>query len=150
MWILRSSWGVEKFRSSKVKRLRGSCNKMKSLISFLLFVIASSASGQTSVYHPFPDSNAMWNVYAQGYSGNMCSIVDPIYTEYFFSYFISGDTVINTISYHKIYSSGYSHEHCVMDNTVDNWWSWDSLYEFSLRQDVISKKVFIYTWLESL
>ena len=123
---------------------------MKSSLFILLIAVSHYAAGQSSVYHPFPDSNAMWNVHAIGYNGGMCSIVDPMYTDYYFSYYISGDTVINNVSYHKIYSSGYSHEHCILDSTVDNWWTWNATYEFAFRQDLNQKKIYFYTNQEYL
>jgi hypothetical protein len=54
--------------------------------------------GQTNIYHPFPDSNAVWNEITMHSGGCYSS-----YCKY--SNFLQGDTIINTQSYHKIYSN---------------------------------------------
>jgi len=61
---------------------------------FFLLLIVFKSNAQTSIYHPFPESNATWNVLWDGgfFSGCLES----------FSYNISGDTVISTITYQKI------------------------------------------------
>jgi len=67
----------------------------KVLLILFVFVIASGAKqshGQTNVYHPFPDSNLVWTEI-----GATPSTHSPIL------YAIWGDTVINSLTYHKIY-----------------------------------------------
>jgi hypothetical protein len=123
---------------------------MKIWCTILFLLIALSVSGQTSIYHPFPDSNAMWNIHGQSWGSNMCSFNDPVIMDSYLSYFISGDTIINSLTYHKIYTSGYSHEHCLYGNIVENWWTYDSTYQFSMRQELNSKKVYIYNFQEDL
>jgi hypothetical protein len=45
-------------------------------------------------YVPFPDSNAYWSEYYSNYG----------YPNYKYTYFIKGDTILNSLTYHKIYS----------------------------------------------
>src|SRR5471030_1731795 len=67
---------------------------MKKIFLLIVYIyICVGAKGQTNVYHPFPDSGAVWNVSIQGTQCSQC---------YQRSYYISGDTTINSISYHKI------------------------------------------------
>jgi len=72
---------------------------MKKIILFLIicnfFIVIIKA--QTNVYHPFPDSNALWREYSGGYQCSCCSD---------YQYFITGDTIINSFTYHKIKKSG--------------------------------------------
>jgi hypothetical protein len=62
------------------------------------------AYGQTTVYHPFPDSNAAW-VYKQttclNPSSNPPCVGSIDYHIYY--YILKGDTTVNSITYHKIY-----------------------------------------------
>ncbi len=72
-------------------------SNMKNIFTIVLLASTLIAKSQTSIYHPFPDSNAIWNVHhAYG---------EGLYDCY--SYFINGDTMINSLPYHKIYVSGY-------------------------------------------
>lgn len=72
--------------------------------------------GQANVYHPFPDSNAVW-------TWQWCVGPPPACGSA--AYFIKGDTVINSILYHKIYYYGQS------SNLVGG-----------IRNEVSSKKVY--------
>ena len=69
--------------------------KMKVLI-FAVLVVSLTIGKKTfsQVYFPFPDSNAAWNTVGHnifsGYQWN-------------FRYAVYGDTVINSIEYHKVY-----------------------------------------------
>jgi hypothetical protein len=56
---------------------------------FLTFIVGY---GQTSKYHPFPDSVGIWNEH----------VVTSTSSGYY-SYGIFGDTVLNSINYHKLY-----------------------------------------------
>ncbi len=62
-----------------------------------MILISLSVSGQTSVYHPLPDSNAVWNMYLY----QMCFIPWGI-TEQHYSITMVGDTLINGLNYHKL------------------------------------------------
>ena len=66
----------------------------KIVLVMLLASFGLGARGQTNVYHPFPDSNAVWNV--QFSAGLLC-----VYGEQY-SYVIAGDTIIGSFLYHKL------------------------------------------------
>ena len=66
---------------------------MKKLLLLFFITLSISGSGQTSVYHPFPDSNAIWST---------LSVYDS--DQNYSRFGIIGDTNINAILYHKIYS----------------------------------------------
>ena len=78
--------------------------KMKVLI-FAVLVVSLTIGKKTfsQVYFPFPDSNAAWNTVGHnifsGYQWN-------------FRYAVYGDTVINSIEYHKVYE--------MFDSTIIN------------------------------
>ncbi len=68
---------------------------MKKVLLVFFFSLCSFnfSEAQTSVYHPFPDSGAVWNVHWQCMFG---------YGDGWFSYTFDGDTIINSTTYHKI------------------------------------------------
>lgn len=105
---------------------------MKTLISILAVLISLNSFGQTSIYHPFPDSNSSWNYYFQQ---SMC-VFGMASEEY--SFIISGDTTINSQIYHKLsipYVSFYTSGTCTQIHYPG--------YKGAIRQDVLNKKVFI-------
>jgi hypothetical protein len=67
-------------------------------ILFSLIFIAPSGFAQTNIYHPFPSNNAVWNeiYYYDGAGGCL-----PAFCKY--NYFMLGDTIINSVTYHKIF-----------------------------------------------
>jgi hypothetical protein len=119
---------------------------MKKLLPILFILPCFSAKSQTSVYHPFPDSNAIWNVSAQGCCWTDCPpppTPNPVIDDYSFSYYINGDTVINSVLYHKVYQSGTVHHHCNFGNYIDYWNSFHDYYA-AIRQDTALRKVYVY------
>jgi hypothetical protein len=105
---------------------------MKKLLTILLFILTISASGQTSVYHPFPDSSANWNFDHIFYCQWGNAHID-------YSLSITVDTLINGQTYHKLfmprceYNPAYD---CYPSDTISG-------YKGAIRQDTASKKVFI-------
>ena len=77
---------------------------MKKVLLGFIFCLSISAGAQTSVYHPFPDSSAVWIVssgccnQAIGCGVVCCNLMTR--------FEMTGDTVINSLSYHKILSFG--------------------------------------------
>lgn len=105
---------------------------MKKLLLFIAILSVLLAKSQTSVYHPFPDSNAYWNFHT--YLA-MCPIGGYLLENY--SLLISGDTIIGSKTYHKLvtpyvqYSlSGLCSQHSSPG------------YKGAIRQDIDNKKVF--------
>lgn len=118
---------------------------MKKLLLILInFLFCTFVNAQTSVYHPFPENNAIWNITAQG-----CCWIDcpsppnpnPIIGDYNFSYSFSGDTIINGSTYRKILKTGTAYEHCNFGNFINNWYS---IYEYAgaIRQDTAARKIY--------
>jgi Secretion system C-terminal sorting domain len=70
--------------------------KIKILFS-LMIVSASYSKAQTSTYHQFPDSSAVWNVKAYEPCGFFFNITESSY-----SIFMDGDTVLNGFTYHRL------------------------------------------------
>ena len=104
------------------------------LLSLTLMLLFSNLQtfGQTSAYHPFPDSNAVWNIhfsitcYWNGTMGNN-----------FYSIAISEDTLINGQVYHKLttpFVQYYSTGLCGGELPVG--------YRGAIRQDTTNRKVF--------
>jgi hypothetical protein len=69
---------------------------------FLIFIFSISiGNGQTNIYHPFPDS-VIWRV---DYNFDF-PFQYPCVKHYYFEYYATGDTVINSTIYRKIYLNG--------------------------------------------
>lgn len=107
--------------------------KKNLLFSFTLLTFITNA--QTSVYHPFPDSNAVWNIESsfQCWTG----IPATVYTYYSLTF--GQDTIINSQVYHTLTvpflltdSTGCSSAGVTLD-----------VYKGAIRQDTSLKKVFI-------
>ena len=117
----------------------------KYLFSLTLYSLSLGGFAQTNVYHPFPDSNAVWTQTYQAYSGQACPQgpgANPVFTVYAFSYKLKGDTVINSLTYHKIYKTGTLHQFCNLGNYLNVWNTYVDLYVGAYRQDIGLKKVF--------
>src|SRR5664279_2989016 len=103
------------------------------------FFFVTSAFPQTNVYHPFPDSDAVWN--EDYWQEGECGIYPPCDRINDFSYIISGDTVINSKSYHKLYMpfvirSSYGWTPCGCSDYLRG-----IGYNGGIRQDTSNKKV---------
>ncbi len=102
---------------------------MKNLVFFLFLIITLSIQAQTSIYHPFPDTNAIWN--EQYNMGLSCT-----YSENY-SYIIGRDTIIGTNNYHQLiipYVLRSGDTTC----TIVHYDGYVGCY----RHNVVSKKVF--------
>jgi hypothetical protein len=118
-----------------------SINYMKKL--FLFFFVLwqfNAAFAQTNVYHPFPSDSAIWNVSYQDTWNYACR-------EY--SYSTAGDTIINSITYHKIQQQGQAFlmKKDYLDpfptctyQIIGNF----NNYIGAIREDVAQKKVYIF------
>lgn len=104
---------------------------------FIIFVLFNiNAKSQTSVYHSFPDSNAVWNML----SHSTCSSLIGTRTE-MFSYHLEGDTIINSISYKKLSVPVIMVDVVGLCTPSGNWMD-PGYYAGSTRSDSTSKKVF--------
>ena len=75
-------------------------------MKIFLFLIAAlfslTAKSQTSVYHPFPDSNAVWNIDYLIYNVSIICGGHP--DDFQYSYEMTGDTIIGSNTYHKFFT----------------------------------------------
>jgi len=112
---------------------------MKKILLFIcVFVFLKVIHGQTNVYHPFPDSNAYWTE-TNWFVSSGCNVLDE------HTVFVSGDTIIGTNNYHKIYKSGYISASCPPPG-----YNYFNSYLGALRQDTLIKKVFFLPVLNTL
>ncbi|MBK9543140.1 MAG: T9SS type A sorting domain-containing protein [Bacteroidetes bacterium] len=105
---------------------------MKAPLLLLFTLITLSAPAQTSVYHPFPESNAFWCGYEQWYDGS-CD-----HTAHFTTYF-GTDTLINGFIYHKLIKSGYEYSSICGGG---GYYYYPAIA--IIRQDTLLHKVFMY------
>ncbi len=95
---------------------------MKKMIVIFGIILSSTMQDATAQgYHPFPDSNAIWNNFYYGYS-----------TDFRERFGIKGDTLINEILYNKIYS--------IIDDTV---LSQEHMTYYAALRENESKQIFI-------
>jgi len=109
---------------------------MKKLLLFFSFSVALSFSSkaQTSVYHPFPDSDAYWCQTDKWFDGTCDG--NENYTIFF-----NGDTTIGSHVYHKLAKSGYGYSTLCGPNG-NGYYYYN--YIAAIRQDTLQKKVWIY------
>jgi hypothetical protein len=107
---------------------------MKKLLLFLVIFVStfSQVKSQTSVYHPFPDSNAVWN-----FNYTLYCFTDGGSTYENYSILMSGDTVINSQTYHKLNTP---YVEAVVSSTCGT--NTSTGYKGAIRQDIANKKVF--------
>jgi hypothetical protein len=104
-----------------------------SLVSFLLVFTISASFAQ--VYKPFPTSGATWREYQNGYQCDCCSD---------YQLFINGDTVINTMTYHKLRKTGMMYFEDLNGNCHPIFWYNINQYAGGFRNDSINKRVYYF------
>jgi len=112
---------------------------MKKFLLLLIFSATSFFSGaQTNVYHPFPDSNATWNI--SGLVPWNC----PFNVDYYetLSILISGDTAIGNYNYHKL-NTPYIDRSCAQGGLHPQG------YVGAFREDTSARKIFFVQPLDS-
>jgi hypothetical protein len=112
--------------------------RMKNIITLILLTCliaqCNSTKAQTNVYHPFPDSNAVWGMNGGCFDTN-CG--DYSYIKFYYD----GDTIIDGIEYKKIVKEVLpmtSGDCCIFPT---------GLLTGFLRQDIAAKKVY---WRDQL
>lgn len=111
----------------------------KLFLFFLIFLQTAISFAQTNVYHPFPSDSAVWNVSYEDYWNYDCLK---------YSYSITGDTAINSVTYHKIWQQG---ERFFMQTNsgpgpqvfcTNQLTGTYSRYKGAIREDIVQKKVY--------
>lgn len=105
---------------------------MKKLLLLFFIFISLWAQSQTSVYYPFPDSNAVWCTTTQWNDG-MCDHTDNSST------YFGNDTLINGNTYHTLSRSGF--QYSFQCSSGGHYY-----YPFiaAIRQDTVLHKVYMY------
>jgi hypothetical protein len=112
---------------------------MNNKLLYFFIVVSLTVQGQTNVYHPFPDSGAVWGGTFWGLYSNCL----PVYCGFSNHYFIyqSGDTIISGNNYTKLYQSGF-HWGAVCGSCVVPYYYYYDTYRGAIRQDTFLRKVF--------
>ncbi len=111
---------------------------MKKFLLLVSILITLSAKSQTNIYHPFPDSNAVWNI--NYWSEFQCGNHPPCGQYNYFSYVINGDTLINAQNYHKLFTPLVQYSSYGFPCGCSNYWRGVG-YNGCIRQDASSKMV---------
>lgn len=99
------------------------------LILTILWLTLTIGYGQTNVYHPFPDSSGFWNQHQTTQN-----------SETYYLYGIFGDTIINSIEYHKVYRH---EENLTFSDTVMT--ESNSNFIGGIREDSL-KRIYFYNY----
>lgn len=118
----------------------------KFLLTFIICFKSISLSAQTSVYHPFPDSVASWN-----YSYyNMCwGVIGNSLIDYYNSYYIGQDTIINSTSYHTFQIPAFIY-HAGPNCIPPGFYILPGKYAGAFRNDHPNKRVYIVPETDSV
>jgi hypothetical protein len=105
----------------------------KLFLTFLIISSSLSSKSQFNIYHPLPKEDAIWREYFGGSYTTSCSDYQLI---------ITGDTLIDGFTYHKIQRSGVEY---YVDES--GWCTWIIAYHFdyydgAYRNDSVNKKVY--------
>lgn len=102
------------------------------IVLFTCIFISKIVNAQTGIYHPLPESNALWIGY------RAWGADDQTYNDY--TVFVDGDTTIGSYTYRKLYENKHT-------------WHWPPFipetysfrhYVAAFRQDIGHKKVYLY------
>lgn len=107
---------------------------MKYFTLLFIILLTGPAKSQTNVYHPFPESNAIWNIHFF-LNCNWAGIANEDYSIEF-----GNDTIINLVTYHTLktfYIESFSPGNCGSTGGPVQ------IYRGAIRQDTALKKVFI-------
>lgn len=109
---------------------------MRKILLLFSALLTLFAHGQTSVYHSFPDSNAIWNFESTKGCGQNFDTWG-----YLYSYVITEDTIIKNNTYHKL---NVPIEVIVSNGQCDTTGTWTNPGHYAgvIRQDIPNKKVF--------
>jgi len=104
---------------------------MKKILIIIFALLSQITSAQTNVYHKFPESSAFWNFHLASLQqqGGYC------FGSQDYTIIITGDTVINTSAYHKLYIPFIQSIGLPCGEHLG--------YKGAFRQDTILKKVYI-------
>ncbi|TAH41172.1 MAG: T9SS type A sorting domain-containing protein [Bacteroidetes bacterium] len=106
---------------------------MKLILLLFLFSLALHANSQTSVYHPFPDSNATWCVEQSG-GGGPCVFVNTIYR-------LERDSTINGMQYRRMLHYSHIETRDCSTNQL-TFWTYNST-TYYIRQDTSLRKIWL-------
>lgn len=104
------------------------------LLVFTFFLFLSSGFGQSNVYHPFPDSNAVWRE-ANYTNPCVCTLSCTNSCGRELQYYMQGDTVMGAYSYHKVYLTSAYFFNANQATPTTSFWA-------GLRQDTMLRKVY--------
>ena len=117
---------------------------MKKIFASIVVIsclVGSHLKAQTKVYHPFPDSNVVWNYHYSFLclsSGNL---------DQYYSCTYSGDTAIKGQTYHKL---TINYVQSVVLGVCSGLGKTTKGYKGAIRQDAMIKKVFIIPPADSI
>lgn len=116
------------------KRLWSFTNKIFLLLFFTPPIFSFDLIAQTSIYHPFPDSNAYWRVDYNENPPFQCTGTNGLIASYQYAY--EGDTLINGFIYKKINKTGIIYFSWCYPGTPLG-------YQGAFREDTVAKKAYL-------
>lgn len=127
--------------------------KQKEVIFFLLVITSSvkESTAQTNVYHPFPNSNAVWKEKCGGLSSNCCCYCSGVCIfDQYAQDSLGGDTIIGAYVYKKIFYAYTQVDHytgqvtCGPGGYMSNVYTASNyFYRGAIREDINTRKVYV-------
>ena len=113
---------------------------MKPIIICIILSLSLNCMAQSTNYIQFPDSNAVWNQYHQSNCTGLTIYIDED------ELFLSGDTTINGLNYHKLYNNYKSKEaDCLSLNIYHSSQPIFNVRAGAIREDT-AKRIFYYDY----
>lgn len=107
------------------------------IVMLSAFAEQQLCKAQTNVYHPFPDSNAVWNVFTAEY----CNMGFDSWKKSYSCTF-AGDTLINDTIYNKLVVPAIVREAIFGQCNATGTWVETGYYVGAIRQNIPDRKVF--------
>jgi len=107
---------------------------MKKFLLLIFFFVSLRLSAQTNVYHPFPDSNAVWRE-----STTWLAALPNCFVFNDYQHFILGDTTIGNKQYHRVFRAGHQYSSGCSSPPPSYYYN---NYFGAIRQDTFLRKVF--------
>jgi hypothetical protein len=108
---------------AKRQTVSANAKNQKTMSQFLLISTAvfglTVAHGQTAVYHPFPDSGAVWREMCSGSGAS----IPPVFQCDDFENYYKGDTIVGAFTYRQLWQNGvhWANNCSVLTNSWNNY-----------------------------
>jgi hypothetical protein len=111
------------------------------LVIVLIALMVQVSTAQTNVFHPMPDSNAIWHEILS--TGTYVDGDNPCFDCMDYQYQIIGDTIVGSNTHHKLYRVGYGYNYTSQNGCSQQLnciWTNTDYYLGCFREDTAARK----------